>query len=122
MAISSKRLAHAIITGRAVNRAGQPVKASLSITKTFDTDLWLQGAKNPLGQKVYREFLDTSMESGTDGRFEWHVNPSTRPALAAARKTEQYVLAITGPKGAGVSRRLVVKRGQRLDLGDVVVD
>jgi Zinc carboxypeptidase len=120
--ITSKRLSHAIISGRAVNRAGKPVAAKLTITKTFDTDLWLQGAKNPLEQKVYREFLDTSMETGTDGTFEWHVNPSTRPAKAAAKKTESYVLAITGPKGSGISKRIVVKRGQRIKLGDVVVD
>jgi hypothetical protein len=62
------------------------------------------------------------MQTGTDGRFEWHVNPSTRPAVTAARRTEQYVLSITGPKGVGISRRLVVKRGQRIDLGTVVVE
>lgn len=122
MKITTKRLGHAIITGTAVNKAGKPVKATLSITKTFDTDLWLAGEANPLGQKVYREFLDTRMETGSDGAFTWHVNPSTRPALAAAKKTESYVLAITGPKGIGVSRRLVVKRGQRIDLGKVVVE
>ena len=43
-----------------------------------------------------------------------------RPALAAANKTESYLLTITGPGGVGVSRRLVVERGQRIDLGRVV--
>jgi hypothetical protein len=119
--ITSKKLNHSIITGRAVDARGRAVKATLSITKTFDTALWLQGEQNPLGQKTYREFLDTRMETGGDGRFEWHVNPSTRPAVTAAKKTEQYVLTITGPTGVGVSRRLVVKRGQRIDLGTVVV-
>ncbi len=122
MKITSKRLNHAIISGRAVDKRGRAVKATLSITKTFDTALWLQGEQNPLGQKTYREFLDTRMETGGDGVFEWHVNPSTRPALIAAKKTEAYVLAITGPKGVGVSRRIVVKRGQRVDLGTVVVE
>lgn len=121
MKITSKRLNHAIITGRAVDRRGRPVKATLSLTKTFDTALWLEGQQNPLGQKTYREFLDTRMQTGSDGRFAWHVNPSTRPALAAAKKTESYVLSITGPDGVGVSRRMVVKRGQRIDLGTVVV-
>jgi hypothetical protein len=119
--ITSKRLNHSIITGRAVNRRGKPVKATLTITKTFDTALWLAGEQNPLGQPTYREFLDTRMETGPDGRFEWNVNPSTRPALTAAKKTEAYVMAVTGPGGVGVSRRLVVKRGQRIDLGNVVV-
>jgi hypothetical protein len=121
MKITAKKLNHGIITGRAVDRSGRPVKASLSITKTFDTVLWQEGAQNPLGQKTYREFLDTRMETGGDGVFEWHVNPSTRPAVTAAKKTEAYVLAITGPDGVGVSRRIVVKRGQRIDLGNVVV-
>ena len=121
MSITAKKLNHSIITGRAVDRRGRPVKAQLSITKTFDTALWLEGLQNPLGQKTYREFLDTRMETGNDGRFEWHVNPSTRPALTFAKKTEAYVLSITGPTGEGVSRRLVVKRAQRIDLGTVVV-
>lgn len=122
MRITSKKLNHGVITGRAVDRQGRPVKATLTITKTFDTALWLEGTQNPLGQKTYREFLDTRMVTGSDGEFTWHVNPSTRPALTAARKTESYVLAITGPQGVGVSRRLVVKRGQRIDLGTVVVE
>lgn len=121
MKITSKKLNHGVITGHAVDRRGRPVKATLTITKTFDTALWQQGTKNPLGQKTYREFLDTRMETGGDGAFTWHVNPSTRPALTAANKTESYVLAITGPKGVGISRRLVVRRGQRIDLGTVVV-
>ncbi len=122
MGVTAKKLNHGIITGRAVDRRGRPVKAKLSITKTFDTALWTQGTQNPLGQKTYREFIDTRMETGSDGVFTWHVNPSTRPALAAAKKTESFVLAITGPDGVGVSRRIVVKRGQRIDLGTVVVD
>jgi hypothetical protein len=32
------------------------------------------------------------------------------------------VLSVSGPKGVGVSCRLVVKRGQRINLGDVVVE
>ena len=120
--ITSKTLNHSIITGRAVTRGGRPAKATLTITKTFDTALWLAGEQNPLGQKTYREFLDTRMETSGNGRFEWHVNPSTRPAVTAAKKTESYVLSITGPKGIGISRRMVVKRGQRIDLGTVVVE
>jgi hypothetical protein len=120
--LSPKKLYHSIITGRAVNKAGKPVKATLTMTKNFDTELWQAGEGNPLGQKVLREFFEASMESGSDGRFEWHVNPSTRPAKAFAKKTESYLLTITGPKGTGYSKRVVIKRGQRLDLGTVVVD
>jgi hypothetical protein len=105
------QLLHGIISGRAVDRRGRPVKADLRLTKTFDTLLWAQGAGNPLGQRAFRERLDSSMQAGNDGRFAWHVNPSTRPAVAQAKKTESYVLTITGPNGVGVTRRLVVKRG-----------
>lgn len=122
MKVGAGELNHAVITGRAVDRRGRPVQASLSITKTFDTALWAKGKGNPLGQRSYREFLDTRMETSDSGVFTWHVNPSTRPAVTAAKKTEAYVLSITGPDGTGVSRRIVVKRGQRLDLGEVVVE
>jgi hypothetical protein len=43
MKITSKRLNHSIITGRAVTRGGRAAKATLTITKTFDTGLWLEG-------------------------------------------------------------------------------
>lgn len=115
------QLTHGILSGRAVDRRGRAVKASLTLTKTFDTLLWAKGEGNPLGQRAYQETIATAMTTGADGRFSWHVNPSTRPIVAAAKKTESYLLTVTGPDGVGISRRLVVKRGQRIDLGDVVV-
>ena len=113
------QLLHGIITGKVVDRRGRAVKADLTITKTFDTLLWAKGEGNPLGQRAFRERIETAMTTGSDGRFRWHVNPSTRPAVAAAKKTESYLLTITGPDGVGISRKLVVKRGQRIDLGTV---
>ena len=59
--------------------------------------------------------------ANADGGFAWHVNPSTRPAVAFAGGKEYYLLTVTAPNGVGVSRRLVVKRGQRIDLGTLVV-
>ena len=115
------QLTHGVITGQAVDRRGRPVRATLTISKTFDTLLWEKGQGNPLGQRAFRERIETAMATGGDGRFSWHVNPSTRPAVAAAKKTEAYLLTITGPGGIGASRRLVVRRGQRIDLGRVVV-
>ena len=117
-------LTHGIITGQAVTKTGQGgkgVPASLTLTKTFDTLLWSTGAGNPLGQPTFRETIATAMTTGSDGRFAWHVNPSTRPIIAAAGKTETYLLTVTGPGGVGYSRRLVVARGQRIDLGQIVV-
>ena len=115
------QLTHGILSGRAVDRRGRAVTASLTLTKTFDTLLWAQGAGNPLGQRAFAETIATTMTTGSDGRFAWHVNPSTRPIVAAAKKSESWLLTVTGPSGVGVSRRLVVKRGQRIDLGTLVV-
>ncbi len=115
------QLLHGIITGRAVDARGRAVKAELTLTKTFDTLLWAKGEGNPLGQKALRERIETSMQAASDGTFTWHVNPSTRPVVFADKKTEAYTLTVTGPTGVGISRRLVVKRGQRIDLGTVVV-
>ena len=116
------QLTHGILSGRAVDRRGRAVTASLTLTKTFDTLLWAQGEGNPLGQRAFAETIATTMTTGSDGRFAWHVNPSTRPIVAAAKKTESWLLTVTGPSGAGVSRRLVVKRGERIDLGALVVE
>jgi len=115
-------LTHGVVRGRAVDSRRRPVTATLTITKTFDTFLWDKGVGNPLGQRTLRERVDTRMTTGTDGAFTWHVNPSTRPALRAAGKKEAYLLTVTGPNGVGISRRMVVERGQVIDLGTVVVD
>lgn len=72
-------------------------------------------------QYALPEQLTTTMQAGPDGRFRWHVNPSTRPAVAFEGGEEAYLLTVTGPAGEGISRRLVVRRGQRIDLGTVVV-
>lgn len=118
-------LTHGVIRGRAVlpgrgrSRTGTP--ATLTLTKVFDTLLWDKGAGNPLGQRAFRERIETTMTAAPDGSFTWHVNPSTRPAVRAAGEREAYLLTVTGPTGVGVSRRVVVERGQVLDLGELVV-
>ena len=116
------RVPFGVLSGRAVDASGRPVAATLTIGKIFDTILWNGGdGNNPLGQKSFRERIETSMSTGPDGVFSWTVNPSTRPIVHASGERESYLLTITGPDGVGVSRRLVVERGERLDLGDVVV-
>jgi hypothetical protein len=116
------KLPFGVISGRAVDASGAPVAAELTLTKVFDTKLW-NGAdgNNPLGQRFFRERIETTMTAAEDGTFSWSVNPSTRPIEFAANKVESYILTVTGPKGEGVGRRLVVKRGDRIDLGAVVV-
>jgi hypothetical protein len=120
--VSTTRLAYGLITGRAVDRGGSPVAAELTLQKVFDTKLWKDAdGNNPLSQRLFRERIETTMVADADGRFEWHVNPSTRPIEFANGKVESYILTVTGPQGRGVGRRLVVKRGDRVDLGTVVV-
>ncbi|SEK99986.1 Zinc carboxypeptidase [Blastococcus sp. DSM 46786] len=57
---------HSVLTGKA------PAGATLRLRKTFATPTW-EGA--------IQDTLDTAMTVGPDGRFTWHVNPSTRPVV-----------------------------------------
>jgi hypothetical protein len=116
-------LNHAIITGRTVNAAGQGVPGVVKLFKAFDTLLWKNGnGNNPLGQAAYREYIETSMETGPDGRFEYHVNPSTRPFLLIEDEREAYQLAVQGKaSGQGISRSVDIDRGEILNLGNIVV-
>lgn len=61
---------HSVITGVA------PAGATLRLTKEFDTASYLGRV---------RDRLDSSMVVGPAGSFTWHVNPSTRPEVAAYR-------------------------------------
>ena len=115
-------LVYGIIKGKAVDASGNGVPAELTLTKVFDTKLWKDGdGNNPTGQATVRERIETAMRAAPDGTFEWSVNPSTRPALAFAGELESYLLTVTGPKGEGLGQRLVVQRGDVIDLGTVVV-
>lgn len=60
---------HSVLAGRA------PAGAILRLTKTFDMPTSVEGL-------TFTDTLDTTMQAGPDGRFEWHVNPSTRPLVA----------------------------------------
>ncbi|MGY1805201.1 M14 family metallopeptidase [Blastococcus sp. SYSU D00922] len=57
---------HSVLTGRA------PAGATLRLQKTFATPTW---------DGVVEDTLDTTMTVGRDGRYTWHVNPSTRPVV-----------------------------------------
>jgi Zinc carboxypeptidase len=59
---------HSVLSGRA------PAGATLRLRKTFATPTWA-GA--------IQDSLDSTMRVGQDGRFAWHVNPSTRPVVQA---------------------------------------
>lgn len=63
------RGSHSVITGKA------PAGAILRLTKTFETQTWDNGAN-------FQDSLDSTMQVGSDGRYIWDVNPSTRPAVS----------------------------------------
>ena len=112
---------HAIITGRLVDAAGRPVAGTIRLQKEFDSPLWFNGdGNNPVGQASTAEFVDTTMETGPDGVFRYHVNPSTRPHVEAEGGQEAYRL--TAAAGAATAtREVIVDRGQVLDLGQVAL-
>ena len=65
---------HSVLTGRA------PAGSVLRLKKTFQT---------PTSQgTTFTDTLDSTMQVGSDGRFEWHANPSTRPLVAQERGRE----------------------------------
>ena len=57
---------HSVLTGKA------PAGATLRLRKTFATPTW---------DGSIQDSLDTTMTVGRDGRYTWHVNPSTRPVV-----------------------------------------
>jgi hypothetical protein len=59
---------HAVITGKA------PKGATLRLRKTFASPTW---------DGSFSDTLDTTMRVGSNGRYTWHVNQSTRPVVQA---------------------------------------
>ncbi len=60
---------HSVLAGRA------PADAILRLTKSFDMPTSVEGL-------TFRDNLNTTMQVPSNGIFEWHVNPSTRPLVA----------------------------------------
>ena len=58
---------HSVLAGRA------PANAVLRLTKAFETPTF-DGSS-------FTDRLNTTMQVGADGVFEWHANPSTRPLV-----------------------------------------
>jgi hypothetical protein len=57
---------HSVLTGKA------PAGATLRLKKTVAGPTW---------EGSIQDTLDTTMTVGPDGRYTWHVNPSTRPVV-----------------------------------------
>jgi hypothetical protein len=107
---------HAVVSGRVVDRRGNPVRARLRLRKPIPTPL---GQNNPSGEVVFPERFNASIQTAGNGSFRWHVNPSTRPEVQASRKTEAYRLTVTVPGRAEKTFRIVVGRGERRRLGTI---
>jgi len=90
---------HAVLTGAA------PAGSVLRLRKAFATPTSIEGL-------VVQDQLDIPLTVPASGRFEWHVNQSTRPL---STQPEAYRLTC---EANGASRDVVVRRGQTLDLGD----
>lgn len=110
---TSKPRNHSVIEGR-VLLAGRPVDANLTLTKSFKTPL---GDGNPTGKEAIRERLRLTLSTDKDGRFEWHVNPSTRP-IPEVKGKESYTLTI---KAGGRVKKIsvTVDRGKVRELGTI---
>jgi zinc carboxypeptidase len=109
---------HGVISGRIVGPGGQPATAKLRLTKRFRTPL---GHGNPSGRRFVVERLVTSMRSGRNGGFLWHVNPSTRPIVASEGGGESYTLVVVARTGCR-TLRVRVGRGERVRLGTIRLD
>jgi hypothetical protein len=58
---------HSVLAGRA------PANAVLRLTKTFETPTY--------DGSTFTDTLNSTMQVDSNGRFEWHTNPSTRPLV-----------------------------------------
>jgi hypothetical protein len=107
---------HLVITGRVVDGGANPVSgAEVALTKSFETPT-AQGQLVP-------EAVTRVIRTDSDGRFELHAPPSTRPHLAepvfGGPTTEPWLIAFgaqgtpTVPVEAG--------RGELVALGDIAV-
>ena len=99
---------HSVIEG------GAPPGATLRLRKTFSTPTSQAGLSVP-------ETLESTLEVGPSGAYEWHVNPSSRPDVREGRKRKPKAEAWTmtcelGGVVAGTVS-VAVDRGRRVSVG-----
>jgi len=74
-------LMHSVIVGSA------PPSATLTLEKRFATLTSPVESATGTGEPMaFEDRLTSTMAPSTNGRFEWHVNPSTRPIVQERRK------------------------------------
>jgi hypothetical protein len=76
---------HSVLTGSA------PPGAILRLRKVFQTPTEFAGSS-------FEDVLDTTLRVPASGRFEWHINPSTRPLVAKDKGRNP-----TGPPSAPIA-------------------
>ncbi len=97
---------HSVLTGNVTNGP-----AKLTLTRVNKTPL---SPGNPIGEKFVSEKIQISTTA--NGRFEWHVGPSTSPW---SKKTTAYTLTVKGGDGSVTKMPVVLRRGQRLQLDTI---
>lgn len=100
---------HSVLTGRV---AGGPAK--LTLTKTMRVPL---SEGNPLGEEYVVEKIKYTMTVDKNGRFEWHVGPSTSPWNT--KTNESYTLNVTSSNGGSMKMPITIDRGEKMDLGTI---
>ena len=110
---------HAILRGNVVDANGQPLAASITIHKEMSSPAWFHGdGTAPGGVKTTPDTLHTSMDTGSDGKFDYHVNPSRRPWLEGA-EDEAYQVTISAAGKQPFAQEIRVSRGDVKDLGTI---
>ncbi len=98
---------HSVIEGSAPAGRVLRLRKTTQLTTSDDEDGNGEKDKEPI---VFDETVDTTLTVPAAGRYEWHVNPSTRP-LAPAK--EAFTLTCEAPDGTVIETQQVeVDRGE----------
>jgi VCBS repeat-containing protein len=107
-----------VLEGTVTDANGDPVAATLTLTKTFTTPY--------AGDEYQNTGATLSLEDGvtetqtltleTDGTFRWFLNPSTRPIAELGGDEETYTLTVTAADGHEVTTELLLQRGETVEL------
>jgi hypothetical protein len=121
---------HGVVEGRAVDADGAPVAgAEVVLTKTFRTPTAAQFEKSS-NYSAYRtkstdgieETIRSVARTRSDGSFVVHANPSTRPTVVQdGRESERWTFAVVDGGRSSAEQTLLLERGTRARVGDVVL-
>jgi murein tripeptide amidase MpaA len=98
---------HSIVSGAA------PAGRTLRLTRDFQTPTSYDEQGHAT---LIPEHLETALTVPASGRFEWHVNPSTRPLEILAGRTEAWTMRCESADGTTVyeTRSVTVAIGQTI--------